>query len=114
MNSDTMYRKAERGGMHFHGRKRSRTGLAGFVLSVICAVVFLALCIISAAAKGESGEFIGALGLFVMAGCGISLSLSIKGLKEKDVYTRLPFAGMIISGMLFVLLFCLYVTGIRF
>ncbi len=114
MNSDTVYRKAERGGMHFHGRKRSKTGVTGFVLSIVCVVSFLVLCIISAAAKGESGEFIGVLGLFVMAGCGVSLYLSLKGLKEKDVYTRLPFAGMVISGVLFVILFCLYVMGIQF
>ncbi len=114
MNSDTIYRKAERRGMHFHGRKRSKTGVAGFAISVACVVSFLALCIISAAAKGESGEFIGALGLFVMAGCGVSLYLSLKGLKEKDVYTRLPFAGLVISGVLFVILFCLYVMGIQF
>ena len=114
MNSDTIYRKAERRGMHFHGRKRSKTGVAGFVGSVVCVVVFLVLCILSAAAQGKSGEYIGALGLFVMAGCGVSLYLCLKGLKEKDVYTRLPFAGMIISGVLFVLMFCLYVTGIQF
>ena len=114
MNSDAIYRKAERRGMHFHGRKRSKTGVTGFVLSLVCVVCFLTLCIISAAAKGESGEFIGALGLFVMAGCGVSLYLSLKGLKEKDVYTRLPFAGLVISGVLFVVLFCLYVMGIQF
>jgi len=114
MNSDTIYRKAERGGMHFHGRRKSKTGMTGFVISVVCVVAFLILCIISAAAKGESGEYIGALGLFVMAGCGVSLYFSLKGLKEKDVYTRLPFAGMIISGVLFVLMFCLYVMGIQF
>jgi len=114
MNSDTIYRKAERGGMHFHGRRKSKTGMTGFVISVVCVVAFLILCIISAAAQGESGEYIGALGLFVMVGCGVSLYFSLKGLKEKDVYTRLPFAGMIISGVLFVLMFCLYVMGIQF
>ena len=114
MNSDAVYRKADRKGMRFHGRKRSKTGVTGFVLSVVCVVAFFVLCIVSAAAQGESGELIGALGLFVMAGCGVSLYLSLQGLKEKDVYTRLPFTGMIISGVLFVVLFCLYVVGIQF
>lgn len=114
MNSEELFRKAERGGVHFHGRKRSKTGVLGFWFSVICVAVFLLLCIISAAAKGESGEFIGVLGLFVMAGCGGSFYFSLKGLKEQDVYTRLPFAGLVISGVLFVVLFCLYVTGIQF
>lgn len=114
MNSDALFRKGERGGMRFHGRKRSKTGLAGFALSVVCVVVFLVLCIVSASAKGESGEYIGVLGLLVMACCGVSCYLSLKGLKEKDVYTRLPLAGLIISGTLFVLLFCLYVMGIQF
>ncbi len=114
MNSDTIYRKAERRGMHFHGRKRSKTGVAGFGVSVVCVVAFFVLCIISAVAKGKSGEYIGALGLFVMAGCGVSFWLSLKGLKEKDVYIKLPFAGMIISGVMLVLLFCLYIMGIQF
>lgn len=112
MNSETVYRKAERKGMRFHGRKRSKTGVTGFVISVACVVVFLTLCIISAVAKGESGEYIGVLGLCVMAGCGVSFYLCFKGLKERDVYTGLPFAGLVISGVQFVVLFCLYVTGI--
>lgn len=101
-------------GMHFHSRKRSKKGTAGFALSIVCAVVFLALCIVSAVAKGAAGEAIGIAGLVVAALCGVSFWLSLQGLKERDVYTKIPFAGLLISGGLFVLLFCLYVTGIHF
>lgn len=114
MNSDTTYRKSERKGMRFHGRKQSGNGVAGFVISVVCVVAFLILCVISAAAKGESGMLLGVFGILVMAGCGVSLRFCLKALKERDVYVKLPFAGMIISGVMLVLLFCLYVTGIRF
>lgn len=113
MKANELFHSKEREGMHFHSRKRSRAGIAGFILSVAGTVFFLVLCIVSAGVKGEAGAVIGALGLFVMLLCGIAFSLSLKGLKEHDVYTRLPFAGLLVSGGLFVLLFCLYVLGIQ-
>lgn len=114
MSSDTLFRKKERGGMHFHGRKRSKTGVAGFVLSISAVILLVVLCGISAAAQGQAGEFIGVLGLLSMIMSGVAFFLCFKGLKERDVYTRLPFAGLVISGILFVFLFCLYILGIRF
>lgn len=112
MSEEFMFHKAERKGMHFHGRKRSKEGVAGFVLSVAAVILFLTLCIVSAAAKGAAGVIVGGLGLLTMVICGVGFWLSFQGLKEKDVYTRLPFAGLLISGGLFVLLFCLYIVGI--
>lgn len=114
MSSDTLFRKRERGGMQFRGRKRSKTGITGFVLSLIAAVIVIVLCIVSAAAKGEAGTVVGAFGLLAMVLSGVALSFSVKGLKEQDVYTKLPFAGLLLSGALFVFLFCLYVLGIQF
>lgn len=101
-------------GMHFHSRKRSRKGTMGFVLAVICLLVFLILCVISAATKGTAGEAIGIAGLCVTMFCGVAFWFSLCGLKERDVYTKIPFAGLLLSGFLFVLLFCLYVTGLPF
>ncbi len=112
MSEEFMFRKAERKGVHFHGRTRSKNGIAGFALAVAATVLFLVLCILSAAAKGAAGLFVGALGLVAMIFCGIAFWLCFKGLKEQDVYTKLPFAGMILAGIMFVLLFCLYIVGI--
>lgn len=114
MSEESLFHKGERGGMHFHGRKRSKSGITGFVLSLLAVIVFLVLCILSAAANGEAGAFVGTLGLLTMLVCGVAFFLSLRGLKERDVYTRLPFAGLLISGALFVLLFCLYIVGIQF
>ena len=114
MSSEALFRKRERRGMHFHGRKRSKKGIAGFVLSLVAVASVIALCIVSASVKGEAGEVVGALGLLAMLMSGVALYLCFKGLKEHDVYTRLPFAGLLISGVLFVFLFCLYVLGIQF
>ena len=114
MSEDTLFRKRERGGMHFHGRKRSKQGALGFAFSLISVVGFLVLCVVSAMAKGEAGEHVGIFGVLVMALCGTSFYLSLKGLKERDVYTTLPLVGLIVSGTLFVLMFCLYVMGIQF
>lgn len=112
MNAETLFKKGNRDGMHFHSRKRSQKGLAGFVLAVLGMAVFVALCIISAAVKGTAGRAIGIAGLLVMADCGAAFILSLQGIKERDVYTKLPLAGLILSGGLFVLLFCLYVLGL--
>ena len=112
MSTDTLYEKKGRDRMHFHSRKRSKEGVAGFVLALGAVLIVLALCIWSATANGDAGLAVGIVGLAAMAVCGLAFYLSLKGLKERDVYTRLPFAGLIISGALFVFLFCLYVLGI--
>lgn len=104
----------EKDTIHFHSRKRSKKGTVGFWLAMLCALSFLVLCIISAAAGGEAGSFIGIIGLVVAAVCVIAFVLSLQGLKERDVYTKLPFVGLLTAGGLFVFLFCLYITGIRF
>lgn len=98
-------------GMHFHSRKRSKKGTMGFVLSIICLLVFLALCIVSATTKGTAGKAIGIAGLSVAVCCGVAFWLSLRGLKERDVYTKIPFTGLLLSGVQLVLLFCLYVMG---
>lgn len=112
MSEDIMFKKGSRDGMHFHSRKRSRKGIAGFVLAMIGVTVFIILCVVSAMAKGEAGSIIGVMGIFVAALSAGAFSLSLKGLKEQDVYTAIPFAGLVISGVLFVFLFCLYVLGL--
>ncbi len=112
MNAGTLFKKGNRDGMHFHSRKRSQKGLAGFVLALCGIAVFLVLCIISAVAKGTAGRAIGIAGLLVMADCGVAFALSLQGIKERDVYTKLPLAGLILSGVMFVFLFCLYVLGL--
>ena len=112
MSEEFTFHKAERRGMHFHGRKRSKGGVAGFALAIAAVAIFLALCVVSAVAKGAAGLVVGGLGLLAMVLCGVAFWLSFKGLKEKDVYTRLPFAGLLISGGMFVVLFCLYIVGI--
>lgn len=114
MNMELLLKKKDRDGMHFHSRKRSKKGIAGFALSLISVCALLVLCVISATAKGEAGTIIGVLGLLVAALSAGAFFLSLKGLKEQDVYTTIPFIGLVISGGLFVFLFCLYVTGLQF
>ena len=114
MTEESLFRKKERDGMHFHSKKRSQKGTVGFVLAVLCTLGFLTLCIVSAAAGGAAGEIVGAVGLLLAVVSGVAFWLSLQGLRERDVYTGLPFAGLLIAGLVFIILFCLYVTGIRF
>ena len=112
MTEEELFRKKERDGMRFHSRNRSKKGTRGFVLSMVGVVVFLTLCIISAATKGTAGQAIGVAGLCLVAESVKAFVFSLQGLREKDVYTKQPFAGLLVSGSLFVLLFCLYIVGI--
>lgn len=112
MNTEALFKKGNRDGVHFHSRKRSKKGLAGFVLALLGIAVFLVLCIVSAVAKGTAGQAVGIAGLLVMVDCGVAFALSLQGIKERDVYTKLPLAGLSLSGVLFVFLFCLYVLGL--
>lgn len=109
---ESLFRRGGRDGMHFHSKKRSKKGMAGFCLALLCALVFLGLCIVSATQKGSAGEAVGIIGLLLAAVSGAAFWLSLQGLKERDVYTRLPLAGLLIAGAVFIVLFCLYVTGI--
>lgn len=114
MRMNTIFRKKEIDGMHFHSRKKSKKGVAGFVLSLFGVVLVLVLCVLATLAEGEAGLFVGIGGLCAMLICGVAFWLCLQGLKERDVYTKIPFAGLIVSGAMFVLLFCLYVAGIKF
>ncbi|MBQ9767687.1 MAG: hypothetical protein IJW37_06260 [Lachnospiraceae bacterium] len=114
MTEESLFRKKERDGMHFHSKKRSQKGTIGFVLAVLCVLVFLVLCVASAVAGGAAGEIVGVIGLLLAVVSGVAFWLSLQGLKERDVYTKLPFAGLLIAGLVFIVLFCLYVTGIQF
>lgn len=104
----------EKDTIHFHSRRRSGKGTAGFVLAMFCVLVFLILCIISAVEKGETGSWLGIAGLAVAVLCVAAFVLSLQGLRERDVYMKLPFAGLLSAGGLFVLLFCLYIIGMPF
>lgn len=114
VTGESLFRKKERDGMHFHSRKRSGKGMIGFVLAVLCAAVFLVLCVVSAIAGGAAGEAVGIIGLVIAIVSAVAFWLSLQGLKERDVYTKIPFAGLIIAGGLFIVLFCLYIMGIQF
>lgn len=98
--------------MHFGGKKQSGRGLAGFVLSVLCIVCLLVLCILSAADKGAAGVYVGAVGMIDFIVGAVAFLLSVQGLQEQGVYNGIPLAGLVLSGILLITLFCLYIMGI--
>lgn len=98
--------------MHFSSRKYSKPGMIGFLLSVLCAMAIVLLCIVSIVKKGAAGSIVGGIGLLAMIGSGVALFLCYKGLHQQDVFTKLPTAGLIVSAVDFLILFCIYITGI--
>lgn len=98
--------------MHFQSRKRSVKGVVGFWMSIVSVLFVILLCTLSVMKNGAAGIILGFLGVFVFVFSGFSFSLSLRGLKERDVFTKLPMAGLIISGMVLVFLFILYILGI--
>lgn len=108
-----LFRKKERDGIRFHSKRRSRKGTLGFALAVLCAIILCVLCGSSAATAGSAGAVVGIIGLLLAAASAAAFWLSFQGLKEQDVYTGLPLVGLLLAGLVFIILFCLYITGIR-
>lgn len=108
-----LFRKKERDGIRFHSKRRSGKGTLGFALAVLCVITLCVLFVSSAATAGSSGAAVGMIGLLLAAASAVAFWLSLQGLKEQDVYTGLPFAGLLLAGLVFIILFCLYITGIR-
>jgi len=98
--------------LHFAGRTHSKKGAASIAAGAVAWVVFVILCIASAMAEGNAGLLAGWLGLLDMSLAGYGIYLAMKGLKERDVYYVLPFIGMTLNCILFVVYFSLYFTGL--
>ncbi len=81
----------------FTDRHRSKSGIAAFILGVLCLLGFPALIFVSVSVKENSPLWVGALGI-VAALVGVNgVILAFFGLRHKDTYKGFPVLGMLVS-----------------
>ena len=97
--------------IQFSGKKRSVKGMVVTILGLVALVALIALPILSSESGGNGGLVIGILGLLVMTLSIIGLVVAVMSFKEKDIFYKLPIAGLVINGILFLICFIIYIVG---
>jgi len=94
----------------FRGRHHSHRAITFLVTGSVCFLAIPVLSIISAV-NGGGGEVLGILGFvgFVMSVLGIVMSTL--SLKERDIFTKDSFAGIVINSVSTLCYIILYIRG---
>ena len=104
--------KEKRKNMKFSGRKQSKNGVVALFLAIFSIVGFIALCVWSVYLEGMAPILIGSIALTLAFFSFMAFVFAIQGLKEKEVYYGIPVVGVLLSGIQFVLFFCVYMIGL--
>lgn len=96
----------------FSEKKHSVKGIISLVIGIISIITLFVLFHFSALADGNGDIVLGLVGviLFLLSITGIVLGY--QGYKEKDVYYYIPVIGIILNGIMFIILFLLYIVGL--
>lgn len=106
-----MFRK-KRVPIQFSGKKRSIKGMVATILGCVALISLIALPILSSGTGGNGGLIYGMLGLLVMVLSLVGLVIAVISFKEKDIFFKLPIAGLVINGIIFTICFIIYIVGI--
>ncbi len=96
----------------FTGRSHSVKGIAAAVIGGIGVISLLVLFILSSVYRGEGSILLGAAGVIVFALTITGFILGVRACTEKEIYYTAPITGMVINGILSIVLFILYITGL--
>ena len=95
----------------FRGRHISPGGLTVLITGSISIIVLIVMCVISAAG-GSIGEYAGIAGTIAAIASVTGLIVSVLATRERDIYTAIPIAGMIVNGVSFLLYIIVYILGV--
>ena len=96
----------------FTGRSHSVRGMISLAMGGVSALCLTVLFILSGVHDGKGSLIFGVAGLFLLALSVAGFLLGMKACEEQDIYYTAPVTGMVISGVLSIILFILYVTGL--
>lgn len=96
----------------FTGRSHSVKGIAAAVIGGIGVISLLVLFILSSVYRGDGSILLGAAGMIVFALTITGFILGVRACTEKEIYYTAPITGMVINGILSIVLFILYITGL--
>ena len=95
----------------FRGRHVSRPALTVLVTGGIAVILLLVMCII-AAVRPEVPQVFGLMAFVAAIVSIFGLIMSVLSTKERDIYTSVPIAGMIVNGIALILYVIIYLLGI--
>ena len=95
----------------FRGRHVSKPALTVLITGIISVVMLIVLCIV-AAVRGDVPQFFGLMAMIAAVASLIGLIMSVISTRERDIYTTVPIAGMIVNGISFILYVIIYFMGI--
>lgn len=102
----------EESGIRFAARKKHGKGLLSLIIAVISFLLLLLLVVFAVLEDGESGLQTGVFGMLSMAGDAVALYFGLRSFRDQDSPHKITVAGIITAAIGFVLMFCLYITGI--
>ena len=105
-------RKRQNRRFKFTDKEHSKTGIASSILA-LCALIFLIVAIvISAAAKGQGGTFVGVLGALSFLCSLVGLVLGLVSFHRTDVLLKYAWIGTFASGIIWILITLIMMIGI--
>ena len=95
----------------FRGRHNSRLAVLFLVTGIAALVLFVVLSVLSAI-RGETPFSFGIAGVTAGIISVAGVAGSVIATRERDIYMKVPIAGMIINGISMILYVIVYVLGI--
>lgn len=98
--------------IQFSGRRHTRLGILSAVIGIIAVIGFVGVSLVSGYYGGEGGIVIGIAGLLLFVVSIFGFFISIKALKQVDIYYRFPMIGITTNGVIMIVLMVIYIIGI--
>lgn len=95
----------------FRGRHISKAALAVLITGGISVILLIVMCIM-ASIRPEVPLFFGLMAMIAVVVSIFGLIISVLATKERDIYTSVPIAGMIVNGIALLLYVIIYFLGI--
>ncbi len=104
-------RRSRRHKIQFSDRSHPKAGIVSTVMGAVALILLIVLCLISGAARGLSGGWIGVAGMWTLILSIVGFVLAVKSYKMEDIYRITPMLGSILNGVVSVVMMLLYVQG---
>lgn len=86
-------------------------GIIAALVGLVSVALLCTLFILSYQSKGNSGLYIGFLGMLDLAVSVVGFVMAVKCFKKEDIYILTPTLGAVINGMMIISCMLLYVMG---
>ena len=104
-------RFGKRGRIRFTDKSHPVQGIISTLIGMGAVVLLCVLFILSSKAKGNSGLYMGILGMFDLAISITGFVMAIKCFKKEDIYMVTPTLGAVLNGIMVISCMLLYVMG---